>query len=103
MLFLLQRKNRGAETNEKKQEIITMLQEERRQIEENPELPITKTTKKLRQRLFKATFRKKRTINLELSLATPAMDVEPLQVIYPNKDSSYEEIEFGYDSNYKDH
>ena len=73
------------------QEIITMLQEERKQIEENLELPITNNTKRLRQRLFKATFRKKQTINLELSLATPAVYVKPLQVIYPNNLSSYEE------------
>ena len=91
-LFLLQRKNGGAQPNKKMQEIITMLQEEKRLIEENPELPITKNTKRLRQKLFKATFRKKQNINLELSLATPAEYVEPLQVIYPKNCSSYEEI-----------
>ena len=73
-----------------------MLQQERRQIEENPELPITNNTKRLRQRIFKATFRKKHTINLELSLATPSVYEEPLQVIYPNNCSSYEETEFVY-------
>ncbi|PWA89788.1 hypothetical protein CTI12_AA107820 [Artemisia annua] len=101
LINYVQCKNRGAQTDEKKKEIITMLQAEKKQIEENPELPITKNTRKLRQRIFKATYRKKRTINLELSLATPAIDVEPLQIIYPNNCSSYEEIEFAYGSNYE--
>ena len=60
-----------------------MLQEEKRQIEENPEIPIAKNTKILRQNFFKANFIKKQTINLELSLATPAAtNVEPLQIVY---------------------
>ena len=36
-----------------------MLQEEKRQIEENPEIPIAKNTKILRQKNFKANFIKK--------------------------------------------
>lgn len=75
------------------QEIITKLQEEKRRIEENPELPITKNTKKLRQKLFKAKHVKKKHINLELSLAPPvSIDVEPLQVIYPTDHANYEDI-----------
>ena len=53
-------------------------------------------------KVFKATFRKKHTINLELSLATPTVYVKPLQVIYPNNCSSYEETEFAYGSDYED-
>ncbi|PWA47397.1 RWP-RK domain-containing protein [Artemisia annua] len=101
LINYFQRKIGGAQTNEKMREIITMLREEKRQIQENPELPISNNTKRLRQRFFKATHRKKNTINLELSLATPVLDVEPLQVIYPNNRSGNEEIEFAYGSDYE--
>ena len=83
------------------QEKITRLWEEKRQIEENPELPISKKTRCLRQRLFKANHIKKKNINLELSLATSiAANVEPLQIIYPNNYSRNEEMEFGNGDNY---
>ncbi|PWA77067.1 RWP-RK domain-containing protein [Artemisia annua] len=93
----------GAQRNRNMQEIITQLREEKRQIEENPELPISKNTKRLRQRLFKSNYKKRKTVNLELSLATslPA-NVEPLQVIYPNNYSGYEEIDFAYGIDYEE-
>ncbi|PWA61254.1 hypothetical protein CTI12_AA376670 [Artemisia annua] len=59
--------NGGAQTNGNMQEIITKLLEEKRQIEENPALPITKNTRKLRQRLFKATYKKKHQVGTVIS------------------------------------
>ena len=83
--------------------MIATLQEEKRQIEEHPELPISNNTKRLRQKLFKANFKKRRTINLDLSLAPLISEnEEPLQVIYPDNYSNYEEVEIAYASDYEE-
>ena len=83
--------------------IIARLQEEKRTIEENPELPLSNNTIRLRQKLFKANYNRRRHINLNLSLATLIPEnVEPLQVIYPDNYSGYEEIEFAYGSDYEE-
>ena len=85
------------------QQIITRLQEEKRKIEENPELPITNKIKSLRQRFFKANYNKRKTINLELSLAAAIpQNVKPLNIIYPNNYSCDEDIDFSNDSDYED-
>lgn len=85
------------------QEIIARLRDEKKQIEENPELTLSNNTKRLRQRVFKANYKRKRNINLNLSLAALIPEnVEPLQVIYPNNYSGYEEIEFGYRIDYEE-
>ena len=85
------------------QEIIATLQEEKRQIEEHPELPISNNTKRLRQKLFKANYKKRRTINLDLSLAPLISEnEEPLQVIYPDNYSNYKEVEIAYASDYEE-
>ncbi|PWA84278.1 Plant regulator RWP-RK [Artemisia annua] len=93
----------GAHTNGNLQEIIARLRDEKRQIEENTELPLSNNTKRLRQRLFKSNYRRRRNIKLNLPLAALIPEnVEPLQVIYPNNYSGYEEIEFAYGSDYEE-
>ena len=83
--------------------MIATLQEEKRQIEEHPELPISNNTKRLRQKLFKANYKKRRTINLDLSLAPLISEnEEPLQVIYPDNYSNYEEVEIAYAGDYEE-
>ncbi|PWA55162.1 cytochrome P450 [Artemisia annua] len=57
------------EENGNKQQIIAQLEAELLQLQQNPDLPIANTTKTLRQRNFKAKYKQKKTINLELTLS----------------------------------
>ena len=97
----MQAEHASAETYGNIQEIIAGLKAEIKQLQENPNLPVCDSTRRLRQRYFKAKHRqkhqKKETINLELSLACPtSSDVEPLQVVYPTSYTGYEEIYTGF-------
>ena len=107
--FSLQKQHGGAETNGNHQEKITRLEEEKRQLKQNPNLPIANSTKRIRQRYFKVKHQERNqkkesinlelseSINLELSLACPTTaNVKPLQIIYPSNHSGYEEIYDGF-------
>ena len=50
------------------QEIIRRLEVLKRQVEENPDFELPINIKKLRKRAFKAKYKKKKTVNLVLSL-----------------------------------
>ena len=75
-------------------DVILKLKEERRKIEENPDYEIAATTKRLRQKSFKANHnnRKNKRLILSLTNATEAIEATPLQVVYPTDSSNYEEM-----------
>ena len=85
--FSLQAHAGGDNSNEKKEELIRQLEDEKKQLEMNPDLPLANTTKMLRQKNFKAIYRKRKTINLELSLEITDPQPTPLQIIYPTNNS----------------
>ena len=64
-------------------------------IEENPDYEIAATTKRLRQKSFKANHnnRKNKRLILSLTNATEAIEATPLQVVYPTDSSNYEEMD----------
>ena len=55
----------------------------------------------MRQRCFKAKYKKGKPKNLELALTDPSTTNEPtpLQIIYPSNDSNYEQVVDDYGSN----
>ena len=102
-MFSLQNQRGGAETYGNSEEIIARLKAEIKQLEENPNLSVANSTRRLRQRYFKVKHQernqKKEAINLELSLACPTTaNVKPLQIIYPTSESDYAEIDDNYGS-----
>ncbi|PWA38548.1 protein RKD1 [Artemisia annua] len=63
--------DRYAQPGNNKQELIRMMEEEKKQIEDNPNLSVAKSTQRLRQYCFKAKHKQRKYVNLELSLAPP--------------------------------
>ncbi|PWA41257.1 hypothetical protein CTI12_AA060270 [Artemisia annua] len=63
--------NESGQPDDRKQNLIRILEKEKKQIEENPNLHVAKSTQKLRQCYFKAKHKQRKYVNLELSLATP--------------------------------
>ncbi|PWA65641.1 protein RKD2 [Artemisia annua] len=61
--------DRYAQPDNNKQELIRMLEEEKKHIEGNPNLSVSKSTQRLRQCYFKAKHKLRKYVNLELSLA----------------------------------
>ncbi|PWA43182.1 hypothetical protein CTI12_AA538170 [Artemisia annua] len=75
--------------------IITRLKEERRRVEENPDYKLAPSTKKLRDKSFRARHKRRRYLNLE---PTTAIEATPLDTIHPTKNSGSEEMHKDYAS-----
>ncbi|PWA51377.1 hypothetical protein CTI12_AA465130 [Artemisia annua] len=67
-----QAQNEGGQSDDSKQNLIRRLEKEKKQIEENPNLRVAKSTQRLRQCYFKAKHKQRKYVNLELSLAPPS-------------------------------
>ncbi|PWA46580.1 hypothetical protein CTI12_AA507260 [Artemisia annua] len=86
----LQAENGGATVDNHTKQIITSLKEEKMRIQEDPDYKLTPTKKKIRQRNFKARYKRRKHLNLDATT--------PLDVIYPTDNTDSEEIDGDYGS-----
>ncbi|PWA56057.1 hypothetical protein CTI12_AA422570 [Artemisia annua] len=92
-LIYEQAENGGATVDDYTKVIITRLKEERRRVEENPDYKLAPSTKKLRDKSFRARHKRRRNLNLE---PTTAIEATPLDAIHPTKNSGSEEMHRDY-------
>ncbi|PWA88718.1 hypothetical protein CTI12_AA117280 [Artemisia annua] len=95
LISTLQAENEGATVDDYTKVIITRLKEERRRVQENPDYKLAPSTKKLRDKSFKARHKRRRNLNLE---PTTAIEATPLDAIHPTKNSGSEEMHGDYDT-----
>ncbi|PWA53849.1 protein RKD2 [Artemisia annua] len=95
LINTLQAENGGATVDAHTKQIITSLKEEKMRVQEDPDYKLTPTTKKIRQRNFKARYKWRKHLNLD---ATTEIDATPLDVIYPTDNTDSEEIDGDYGS-----
>ncbi|PWA81532.1 hypothetical protein CTI12_AA185950 [Artemisia annua] len=93
LINTLQAENGGAAVDKCTKEIITSLKEERMRVQQDPDYKLDPTTKKIRQKNFKARFNKRKHLNL---VPTTGIDATPLDVIYPTDNTNSEEMEGHY-------
>ncbi|PWA36306.1 hypothetical protein CTI12_AA601550 [Artemisia annua] len=93
LISTLQAENGGATVDDYTKVIITRLKEERRRVEENPDYKVAPSTKKLRDKSFRARHKRRRHLNLE---PTTAIEATPLDAIHPTKNSGSEEMHRDY-------
>lgn len=62
-------KNSGDQADEKMKEAVMILEQERKKMEEIPDLQLERNTKRLRQACFKANYKKRRTMGVVASSA----------------------------------
>ncbi|PWA88584.1 Protein RKD1 [Artemisia annua] len=93
LINTLQVENGGATVDDHNKQIITSLKEEKMRVQEDPDYKLTPTTKKIRQRNFKARYKRRKHLNLD---ANTKIDATPLDVIYPTDNTDSEEIDGDY-------
>lgn len=76
------------------------MEEEKNKLEENPNSELANSTKRLRQRYFKAKFQRRKTIGLVLSSAKPTTTHETISLksLSPKNKSPYEYMDDTYGS-----